>query len=222
MRLLPRMRARGLTTPARVLDFQEQPPAPPDLSPYSFSEQELRDLPAAPGIYRFLDDRGRVIYGGNTKNLKSRVGSYFQPAARRTARVRAILKRLRSFEAQTVASDLEAELLEASLIAEHHPALNRQFEIHERPAPYGPRLNLIVLLPDAAPGPDGNQTCTVHLLRGGRYVGRLPCVTPGTLLGPGPDGRRHEVTAQLRRWYFGGGAATARSGSQSQADAVGG
>ena len=211
LRLLPRLRARSLTTPAQVLDFQEQPPAPPDLSSCSFSEEDLRDLPATPGVYRFLDGRGRVIYVGKTKNLKSRVGSYFQPSARKTARVRALLKRLRSFEAQIVASELEAELIEASLITEHRPALNRQFEIHERPAPYGPRLNLIVLLPDAAPGPDGNRTCTVHLLRGGRYLGRFPGMTPGTLPGPGPEGRRRNVAARLRRWYFGGGAGTGKS-----------
>lgn len=208
LRLLPRLRARGLTTPERVMEFQQRPAAPLNLASFAFSEEDLRDLPAAPGVYRFLDGRGRVIYVGKTKNLRSRVGSYFQPSARRTARVRAILRRLRSFEAQTVASDLEAELVEASLIAEHHPPLNRQFEIHERPAPYGPRLNLIVLLPDVLPGPDGNRTCTLHLLRGGRYLGRFPGMTPGAMPRPGQGGRRRDLVERLRRGYFGGGAGT--------------
>ena len=146
------------------------PAAPVDLSGREFTAEDLKALPASPGVYRFLDREGQVIYVGKSRNLRTRIGSYFTPNARGTEKGRAILEATHRFECETVASELEAILLEAALLAEHRPRLNRQFEIHERPAPYGPRLNLVVVLRD-----DGSArpSCTLHLLRDGFYLRRI-------------------------------------------------
>lgn len=169
LRLVPLLAAKGITSVDAALEYQDLPAAPLDLTGYAFTADDLRALPATPGIYRFLDRDDRVIYIGKAKNLRSRVGSYFVPGARGTAKGRAILEQVHRLVVETVGSELEAILLEAALIQEHRPPLNRQFEVHERPAPYGPRRNLVVALPDA-----GSPTCTLHLLRDGRYHLRIP------------------------------------------------
>jgi GIY-YIG catalytic domain len=172
LRLVPMLEAKGITTVDGLLEFQGMPAPPLDLSGYAFTADDLKAIPAAPGIYRFLDRQGAAIYIGKARNLRVRVASYFVPGARGTAKGRAILGQVFRIETQTVGSELEANLLEAALLAEHRPPLNRQFEVHERPAPYGPRLNLVVVLRDAE-GP----ACTLHLLRGGRYLKRMPGIT---------------------------------------------
>lgn len=171
--LAPQLAARGCDTIEAILEYQDLPAPPVDMQPYAFSLEDLRALPSSPGVYRFLDHRGGILYIGKARNLRSRVGSYFTPSARATARGRAILEQARGLEVTVVASDLEAALLEAALIQDHRPPLNRQFEVHERPAPYGPRLDLAVVLPDLTTtgAPAG---CTIHLLRQGQYLGRVP------------------------------------------------
>jgi len=172
LRLVPRLEAQGIASVDDLIEFQGLPAPPLDLSGYAFTADDLKALPASPGVYRFLDRQGAVVYIGKARNLRTRVGSYFVPGARGTTKGRAILEQVDRIETQTVGSELEANLLEAALLAEHRPPLNRQFEVHERPAPYGPRLNLVVVLRDSE-GP----ACTLHLLRGGRYLRRMPGIT---------------------------------------------
>jgi hypothetical protein len=233
LRLLPILEERGLSTLDVILEFQEMPPAPLDLSRYAFSEEDIRSLPTGPGVYRFRDRAGRVLYVGKGQNLRTRVASYFKPSARNTAKGRAILERIDSFEVSPVRSDLEAQLLEAALISEHRPPLNRQFEIHERPAPYGARLNLIVVLPDADPDAGASPSCTLHMLRDGRYLARVPGVGCPSAEGPRrrceshhhPRGRGWtDAVDRMRRGYFPGRRSRDHSAtedpSRSEFDAV--
>ena len=168
--LVAALAGHGVTTLQGLLEFQETAAPAIDFAPYAFTAEDLRLLPASPGVYRFLDATGSTIYIGKAKNLRARVGSYFVPSARRTPKGRAILAQARRLEIELAASELEAILLEADLLLRDRPPLNRQFEVSERPAPYGPRQNLVVVLRDA-----GGETCTTHLLRAGRYLRRLPC-----------------------------------------------
>ena len=196
LRLVPLLEAKGITTVDAALEYQDLPAAPLDLTGYAFTADDLRALPATPGVYRFLDRDGRVIYIGKAKNLRSRVGSYFVPGARSTAKGCAILEQVHRYVIEPVGSELEAILLEAALIQEHRPPLNRQFEVHERPAPYGPRRNLVVATADAdAP------TCTLHLLRDGRYHLRIP----GVDAPPGDPAGWARVAAAVESIYYAGG-----------------
>jgi hypothetical protein len=189
LRMLPLLEKKGIRTLEGLLEFQDLPAPPIDLSGYGFTAEDLKALPAGPGVYRFLDRDGAVIYIGKAKNLKARVASYFVPGARGTAKGRAILEATHRMIIETVSSDLEAILLEAALLSERRPRLNRQFEIHERPAPYGPRLNLVIVLRDAS-----SPTCTLHLLRGGRYLRRVPDIATGPGR-PGPAALRETLGA---------------------------
>ncbi len=207
--LVPRLRARGITTLDALLEYQDMPAPPLDLGGYAFTAADLQELPTSPGVYRFLDRDGAVIYVGKAKNLRVRVGSYFVPSARGTAKGRAVLAQVHAFAITPVASELEALLLEAALIEEHRPRLNRQFEVHERPAPYGPRLNLAVVLPDVTDPGGPPATGTVHLLRGGRYLGRHPGLPIGAGAIAGED-RWRDALERLTALYFG-----ARSGDRA-------
>jgi len=200
LRMTPLLEERGIDTTAALLEYQDMPSPPLDLSACAFTADDLKSLPAGPGVYRFFDREDRVVYVGKAKNLRSRVSSYFVPSARGTAKGRAILERVHRFEVEPVASELEANLLEAALIAEHRPSLNRQFDVHERPAPYGPRLNLIVVVRDIG-DPGAEPTCTLHFLRGGRYVERIGRLAPDAR--PRADGWARG-RALLARHYFPG------------------
>jgi len=82
-------------------------------------------LPHAPGIYLFEDAAGHVLYVGTSRDLRSRVRSYFTASETRTrmGEMVAIAESVRGIECATV---LEAEVRELRLIAEHQPPYNRR------------------------------------------------------------------------------------------------
>ena len=71
--------------------------------------------------------------------------------------------------------------------------------MHERPAPYGPRLNLVVVLKDTGSIARGAPTCTLHLLRGGRYLRRLGGLA---FESSAPEGPWKEARFLIARLYF--------------------
>jgi excinuclease ABC subunit C len=80
-------------------------------------------LPARPGVYRMLDSDGQILYVGKARNLKSRVGSYFQPSNVQP-KVQALIAKTSSMEVTITNSDTEALLLEYNLIKRHRPRFN--------------------------------------------------------------------------------------------------
>nr|BCX00048.1 MAG: hypothetical protein KatS3mg041_0094 [Bacteroidota bacterium] len=89
-------------------------------------EPLLEALPEGPGLYRFYDASGRLLYVGKSVSLRQRVRSYFAAPDSRPARLQRLLDRLRSLSWQQTRSELEALLLEAWEIARHRPPFNRQ------------------------------------------------------------------------------------------------
>ncbi len=83
-----------------------------------------RTIPDAPGSYQFLDADGRVLYVGKAKSLRHRVGSYFGRRDRLAARTTQMLDEAASVEWIQVANELEALMLEFSLIQTHDPRYN--------------------------------------------------------------------------------------------------
>ncbi len=80
-------------------------------------------LPARPGVYRMLDAQGTILYVGKARNLKSRVGSYFQPSNVQP-KVQALVAKTAHMEVTITNSDTEALLLEFNLIKKHRPRFN--------------------------------------------------------------------------------------------------
>jgi excinuclease ABC subunit C len=83
----------------------------------------VESLPARPGVYRMLDAHGEILYVGKARNLKSRVGSYFQPSNVHP-KVQALVAKTASMEVTITNSDTEALLLEFNLIKKHRPRFN--------------------------------------------------------------------------------------------------
>lgn len=81
-------------------------------------------IPETPGSYQFKDTHGRVIYVGKAKNLRARLSTYFADPATLHPRTATMVETATSVEWIEVRSDLEAVLLEYSLIKEHRPRFN--------------------------------------------------------------------------------------------------
>lgn len=85
---------------------------------------DLSRVPTAPGVYIYKDTRGRILYVGKAKRLRSRVSSYFRAVAAHTPKTRAMLAQARSLDFLVTDTEKEALLLEASLIKKHRPRYN--------------------------------------------------------------------------------------------------
>ena len=79
-------------------------------------------IPDTPGSYQFRDADGRIIYVGKAKSLRSRVGSYFQKNL--PMRTATMVRTAESVEWIQVDNELEALMLEYSLIKQHRPRFN--------------------------------------------------------------------------------------------------
>ena len=87
-------------------------------------EEKLATLPTKPGCYLHKDKNGTVIYVGKAINLRSRVRSYFQKGANHTPKVRRLVTHIADLEYIVCASELEALVLECSLIKKYQPHYN--------------------------------------------------------------------------------------------------
>ncbi|HEX6486683.1 MAG TPA: DEDD exonuclease domain-containing protein [Nocardioidaceae bacterium] len=88
-------------------------------------------LPHAPGVYLFRDERDRVLYVGTSKDLRTRVRTYFTASETRS-RMGEMVGLAASVTGIECATPLEAEVRELRLIAEHKPKYNRRSRFPER------------------------------------------------------------------------------------------
>ncbi len=86
-------------------------------------EEKLKEIPPSPGVYLHKDAAGKVIYVGKAKNLRSRVRSYFRarPFDRKTD---ALVGQISDLEFIVTDNEVEALILEASLVKQHKPRYN--------------------------------------------------------------------------------------------------
>ena len=89
-----------------------------------FLQSKLKNIPIYPGVYRFMDDKGEIIYIGKAKNLRSRVRSYFQKSKSQSTKNLTMIRHISDLEWIVVRSEVEALLTEANLIKQHAPRYN--------------------------------------------------------------------------------------------------
>ena len=85
-------------------------------------KQKLAALPNKPGVYRYFDKSGTLIYVGKAKNLKRRVSSYFKKE--QSGKTRVLVSKIADLEYSIVDSESEALLLENTMIKQYKPRYN--------------------------------------------------------------------------------------------------
>ncbi|MDD2371002.1 MAG: excinuclease ABC subunit UvrC [Firmicutes bacterium] len=85
-------------------------------------ETKLKSLPAEPGIYEMLDEKGKIIYVGKAVNLKNRVSSYFKGV--KDSKTTALVEKIRDINWTITGNEMEALILESNLIKENKPKYN--------------------------------------------------------------------------------------------------
>ena len=82
----------------------------------------LKTIPTDPGVYRYYDEKGEIIYVGKAKNLKRRVSSYFNK--QQSGKVKVLVSRIADIKFIVVDNEMEALLLENNLIKQYKPRYN--------------------------------------------------------------------------------------------------
>src|SRR4029079_5212836 len=87
-------------------------------------EEQLKRLPAKPGVYLFRDADARVLYIGKAKSLRPRVRSYFQKTPDSRSQIQALPRRVADIEVIVTGTEAEALHVAQNLVKRHRPALN--------------------------------------------------------------------------------------------------
>ena len=120
------------------------------------------EIPDAPGVYRFRDEHGRVIYVGKAKSLRNRLNSYFQDIAGLHPRTQQMVTTAAAVQWTVVGTEVEALALEYSWIKEYDPRFNVKYR-DDKSYPY-----LAVTMADEVPRV---QVMRGAKRRGTRYFG---------------------------------------------------
>lgn len=87
-------------------------------------QRKLSRLPAGPGVYLHKDAKGKILYVGKAKRLRSRVRSYFQPGADHDAKTAVLVRKIADVDWIVTRSEVEALLTESNFIKHHRPPYN--------------------------------------------------------------------------------------------------
>jgi excinuclease ABC subunit C len=93
------------------------------LEPREHIQSILKVLPTKPGVYQYFDQEGQIIYVGKAKSLKNRVSSYFVKK-HDSSKTTALVRKIADIKYIVVESEMDALLLEISLIKKHKPRYN--------------------------------------------------------------------------------------------------
>ncbi|HIE16992.1 MAG TPA: excinuclease ABC subunit UvrC [Dehalococcoidia bacterium] len=86
--------------------------------------EQLKTLPAKPGVYLFKDNQGKVIYVGKAASLRHRLRAYFSPSTNLSPKLQRLVARIADFESIVTDSEQEALILECNLIKKFRPSYN--------------------------------------------------------------------------------------------------
>ena len=87
-------------------------------------KKALKDIPHKPGVYQYFDADDKLIYIGKAKDLRNRVSSYFVQDKQLNGKTRALVAKIRRIQFTIVDTEIDAWLLENSLIKKHQPRYN--------------------------------------------------------------------------------------------------
>ncbi len=123
------------------------------------------EIPTNPGVYRFRDADGRVLYVGKAKNLRARLSNYFAPLHTLHERTRRMVTTAASVEWTVVATDVDSLQLEYQWIKEFDPPFNVRYK-DDKSYPF-----MAITLADEAPRVIVTRN---HRIKGAKYFGPVP------------------------------------------------
>ena len=145
--------------------------------------QQLANIKTNPGIYKFLDTSGTILYVGKANNLKSRVSSYFNSSHEDRPHIISMIPRIVSVETITTENEVDALVLESALIKRYKPHYNVMLKDDKSYA--------WLLITDG-------ELPSVEIIRSVDLDNR----SKGTLYGPYPNGRAvRQVFKYIRTMY---------------------
>ncbi|MFC2056213.1 GIY-YIG nuclease family protein, partial [Chloroflexota bacterium] len=86
--------------------------------------EQIKQLPANPGVYIFRDIEGNILYVGKAASLRHRVRSYFGAKHRLSPKLQRLVDRVHDLDFFVTNTEQEALILEYNLIKRHHPRYN--------------------------------------------------------------------------------------------------
>src|SRR4030042_1938851 len=104
-----------LSPPNATINFSRMP---------TYIEEQLKTLPAKPGVYLFKDNQGKVIYVGKAASLRNRLRSYFSHSTKLSFKLEKLLAGITDLETIVTDSEQEALILECNLIKKFRPSYN--------------------------------------------------------------------------------------------------
>ena len=87
-------------------------------------KNKVKILPDAPGVYKYFDKEGKILYIGKAKSLRKRVSSYFNKNQYENGKTRILVSKIWDVNVTVVPTEMDALLLENSLIKEFQPKYN--------------------------------------------------------------------------------------------------
>src|SRR5216684_7680954 len=87
-------------------------------------QEKIDQVPDRPGVYLYKDAKAQIIYIGKAASLRSRVRSYFQDSRARDPKTDALVAQIRDLEYIVTTNELEAMILESTLVKKHRPRYN--------------------------------------------------------------------------------------------------
>jgi len=90
----------------------------------AYLAEQIRGLPASPGVYLFKDAEDNILYVGKAASLRHRVSSYFGAGQKLTPKLQRMVSKVNDLDYFVTGSEQEALILELNLIKRHHPLYN--------------------------------------------------------------------------------------------------
>jgi len=167
-------------------------------------ELKLKSLPTSPGVYMFLNARGKPIYIGKAKNLRNRVRTYFQSSGPVMDRTRHMVAKVVDLELIVTDNEVESLILEANLVHEHHPRYNVALK-DDKHFPYlkitdepFPRLQIVRRFEKDKALYFGPYTSAKGMRRTHKFLSHLFNIRSCNYVIPPPEGKTLQVCLDYR------------------------
>ncbi len=172
---------------------------------------KLENLPDTPGVYLFKNKAGQIIYIGKAKNLRHRVRSYFNSPHSHDRKTSRLIAAASDFDLIVTDSEIEALILEANLVKEHHPRYNINLK-DDKHFPYikvttrepFPRLLVVRRLEKDGSRYFGPYTNSKSMRRTITFLSRLFKIRTCHLTIPHPSGKVQKVCLDFHIGRCGG------------------